>query len=139
MMDERAVSADVLSIRDVGTWFVLAPAIGLVLIGVLFVVAPRAGAAIFGVAAPEGPGAAYLVAIGLRDITFGLYIVALALFATRRAVGLVLGLTTLIPIGDILIVASLRGLSSPGHLLLHALSGLYMAAACAWVLRGARS
>ena len=127
-----------LPIRKLSTWIVLAPAIGLTLLGLLFVLAPRLGAAVFGIAAPDGPGAAYLVAIGLRDIAFGLYIAALALLAERRAVGIVLAITVLIPTGDIAILLAERGLSAPGHLLLHALSGLYMAGAALWVLRGSQ-
>ena len=122
-------------INRLSTWIVLFPAIALVLIGLVLIVAPRTGAAIFGVPAPEGRPLAYLPALGLRDVAFALYILALALFATRRAVGLVLGVTVLIPVGDIAIVVADRGLSSPGHLALHAASGLYMAAASYWVLR----
>jgi hypothetical protein len=136
-MDPRAAAAPAkLAVRDLSTWLVLAPGIALLLLGLLFIAAPRAGAAIFGLPAPEGPGLAYLAAIGLRDVAFGLYILALAFFGTRRAVGLVLAVTVLIPIGDILLVLSERGLSSPGHLLLHGASGAYMAAASIWVLRG---
>ena len=116
------------------TWIVLAPAIGLVLLGLLFIARPTAGAAIFGIPAPDWPGRWYLVAIGLRDLAFGLYVLALALFASARAVGLVLAITVLIPAGDIVIVALERGLASPLHLALHAASGTYMAAASAWVL-----
>ena len=118
--------------RDPGTWLVLAPAVGLLLIGLVFLASPGLGAAIFGVPAPPG-SEPYLVAIGLRDIAFGLYILTLALWSSRRAVGLVLALTVLIPLGDIAIVARARGLSAPGHLVLHGASGLYMAAAALWV------
>jgi hypothetical protein len=128
--------AERLPVRDLSTWLVLAPGIGLVLIGVVFILKPGLGAAIFGVPAPPG-SEPYLIAIGLRDVAFGLYILALALFSSRRAVGLVLALTVLIPLGDILIVAHQRGLSAPGHLMLHAASGTYMIAAALWVLRGA--
>ena len=129
-------SSERLRLSEVGTWIVLAPAIGLLLIGVVFLASPQSGAAIFGVPAPPG-SEPYLIAIGLRDIAFGLYVLALALFASRRAVGLVLGITILIPLGDIAIVAVERGWSGWGHLLLHAASGTYMAAASWWMLRQA--
>jgi hypothetical protein len=121
--------------RSPTTWIVLAPAIGLAGLGLLFIALPRAGAALFGIPAPEEPGLAYLRAIGLRDLAFGLFVLALALFSTARAVGIVLALTVLIPAGDILLVLAERGLSSPGHLLLHGASGLYMALAAVWMLR----
>ena len=103
-------------------------------LGLLFLFAPRWGAALFGIPAPENAGIAYLPAIGLRDLAFGLYLFALARLATARAVAAVLAITTLIPAGDIAIVAMERGLSSPGHLLLHAASGTTMAAGAAWLL-----
>ena len=121
--------------RSLGTWIVLAPAIGLLALGIVLIVSPRLGAAIFGVPT-DGSGLRYVAALGVRDIAFGLYVAALALFASHRSVGLVLALTVLIPIGDIAILLMERGLSAPGHLLLHGLSGLYMAGASLWTLRG---
>ena len=123
--------------RSLGTWIVLAPAIGLLALGIVLIVSPRLGAAIFGVPT-DGSGLRYVAALGVRDIAFGLYVAALALFASARAVGIVLALTALIPAGDIAILLAERGLSAPGHLLLHGLSGLYMAGASFWVLRGPR-
>ena len=128
--------AERLRFSEVGSWIVLAPAVGLLLIGVVFLASPQTGAAIFGVPAPPG-SEPYLIAIGLRDIAFGLYVLALALLASRRAVGLVLGITVLIPLGDIALVAATRGWSAWRHLLLHAASGTYMAAASWWTLRQA--
>ena len=128
--------ADHLPVRDMGTWLVLAPAIGLMFIGVVFIFKPGWGAAIFGIPAPPG-SEPYLIAVGLRDVAFGLYILALGLFSSRRAVSLVLALTVLIPLGDILIVAHERGLSAPGYLMLHGASGIYMTVAAVWVLKSA--
>ena len=116
------------------TWLVLALSAVFVLLGLLFVVAPRAGAALFGITAPEGPGLSYVSAIGLRDLAFGAYLAVLSRLSTRRAVGTVLGLTVLIPIGDVILVFLERGFESPMHLLLHAGSGLVMAASALWLL-----
>ena len=120
--------------RDLATWIAIAPAVALILLGLVLIFAPRLGAAIFGLPEPEGAGIGYVPAIGIRDIAFGLYILALAWFSSRRAVGIVLALTALIPVGDILVLVGHTGLSSPWHLALHGVSGLYMAAAAAWVL-----
>jgi hypothetical protein len=125
------------AVRSLATWIVLTPVIGLLALGLVLIVSPRLGAAIFGIPA-DGSGLRYVAALGVRDLAFGLYVAALAMFASRRAVGIVLALTMLIPIGDIAILVAERGLSAPGHLLLHALSGLYMAGASLWVLRGSR-
>ncbi len=117
------------------TWLVLALSAVFVLLGLLFIFAPRAGAALFGIAAPEGLGLSYVSAIGLRDLAFGAYLAALSRLATRRAVGTVLGLTVLIPIGDVILVFLERGFESLTHLLLHAGSGLVMASSALWLLR----
>jgi hypothetical protein len=115
------------------TWLVLALSGVFILLGLLFVLAPRTGAALFGIA-PEGPGLSYVSAIGLRDLAFGAYLAALSRLSTRRAVGTVLGLTVLIPAGDVVLVFLERGFESPKHLLLHAVSGLVMAASASWLL-----
>ena len=122
------------AVRDLATWVAIAPAVALVLLGLVLIVTPTVGAAIFGLPLPPGSAAGYVPAIGVRDVAFGLYILALAWFSSRRAVGIVLALTALIPMGDILVLVSHTGLSSPWHLALHGVSGLYMAAAAAWVL-----
>jgi len=80
------------------------------------------------------PGVA---AVGLHDLAFGVYVRALALFSTRRAVGVVLGMTVLIPLGDVLVLLAARGSASPRHLLLHLASAGIIAAAVACLLRRA--
>ncbi|MEE1656089.1 DUF4267 domain-containing protein [Microvirga sp. CF3062] len=123
-----------LALREPSTWLVLALSGVFVLLGLLFIFAPRAGAALFGIAAPEGLGLPYVSAIGLRDLAFGAYLAALSRLSTRRAVGTVLGLTVLIPAGDVILVFLERGFESLTHLLLHAGSGLVMAASALWLL-----
>ena len=126
-------------IRDPAAWPALAPPLALIGLGLLFILLPRPGAALFGLPLPEGPAgaAAWLAVVGLRDLVFGGYALLLALLSTARAVGLVLALTVLIPLGDIAILLAVRGLDAPGHLLLHLASGCVLAAAAAWMLRRA--
>ena len=123
-----------LPLHEPSTWLVLALAGVFMLLGLLFIFGPLAGAALFGIAAPEGPGLSYVSAIGLRDLAFGAYLTALSRLATRRAVGTVLGLTVIIPAGDVILVFLERGFESPQHLLLHTVSGLVMAASSLWLL-----
>lgn len=108
--------------------------VGFVGLGLLFILAPRAGAALFGIASPGGEAQAYLPAIGLRDIALGLYLVVLTLAASRRAVGLLLAVTVLIPAGDIILVAVASGLVL--QLLLHLVSGVVVGGAAWWLLSG---
>ena len=124
-------------IRDAAAWPALAPALGLVALGAVFVAAPGLGAAIFGLPAPEGDGAAWVAVVGLRDLAFGGYVFALAAVSTRRAVGVVLAVTALIPAGDVLLLLAVRGSAAAWHLLPHLASGGVMAAAAAWMLRRA--
>ncbi len=120
------------------TWLVLALSCLFVLLGLLFLLAPRLGAALFGLPAPEGSALGYVPAIGLRDLAFGLYLFALARLAGPSTLGTILALTVLIPVGDVTLIALERGLGSPGHLLLHGLSALILAAAAAWLLLSGR-
>jgi len=116
------------------TWLVFALAAVFVALGLLFLFAPRLGAALFGIPAPDGIPLFYLPAIGLRDLAFGLYLAALALRSTPRTVALILFLTVLIPFGDIVLVAIVRGIGSP-YLLVHGLSAAALAFTGAWLLR----
>ena len=119
------------------TWLVLLLSGIFVLLGFVFLAAPRSGAALFGIPAPEGASLAYLPAIGLRDLAFGLYLLALSCLSTKRTLGVIFGVTLLIPVGDIVIVAAERGLSAPFPLLLHGVSAAVMAATSIWLLRQA--
>ena len=105
------------------------------LLGAGFVALPEWGALLFGIEAPSGEGLAYVRAIGFRDLALGLYIAGLALWSDRRALGIVLGLTTVIPVLDFALVLGMRGLSSPEHLLVHAASAAVFAALASWVMR----
>jgi hypothetical protein len=98
------------------------------LTAVLFVTSPTLGASVFGIATTEEGGLAYVRAVALRDFALGLYLLGLLRFSTRRAVGIVLAATVVIPAGDLLLIFEQGGLSSPGHLLLHGISGACFAA-----------
>jgi Domain of unknown function (DUF4267) len=124
-------------IRRAADWPALLPALGLMALGGLFILAPDLGALIFGLPAPEDTtAAAWIPVVGLRDLAFGGYVLVLAAFSDRRAVGLVLAVTSLIPVGDVLLLLALpEAPAAPAHLLAHAASGLVVGAAAAWMLR----
>jgi Domain of unknown function (DUF4267) len=121
------------------TWLVWCLGFAFIGLGLLFLLAPRAGAALFGLPAPEGDGFGYLPAIGLRDLAFGLYLLILSVTATRRILGLIFAATLVIPIGDIVIVASTRGADAFINLLVHGASAAIMAAASIWLLQSSTS
>ncbi len=115
------------------TWLVWCLSLVFVGLGVLFIGAPRIGSLLFGLPAPEWTHVGYLIAIGLRDLAFGLYLLILSFLANRRILAWIFAATVAIPIGDILIVFISRGLSAPGHLLLHGASAAAMAGASIWL------
>jgi hypothetical protein len=118
---------------------VLGLSVVFLLLGLLFIAAPHWGALLFGIAAPDGDAASYVRAIGFRDVALALYIAALALWSTPRALSLVLGLTVLIPVLDLALLLSVRGLSSPAHLALHGASVLCFAVLALWIGRTSNS
>jgi hypothetical protein len=129
------VSHEVL--RGPGAWVVVALAAVFLLIGVLFIASPRTGAGVFGIPAEEAGGLAYVRALALRDLALGLYLLGLLRFSSRRAIGIVLAATVVIPIGDMLLILGREGVKSPGHLLLHGFSGACVAMVALWLLRPA--
>ena len=74
--------------------------VGIIFIGARFLLAPSLAAAGYGV---TGSGA-YLSAKGVRDIASGLFVFVLIASGQLRALGLIMGVATLIPVGDALIV-----------------------------------
>ncbi|GJD54039.1 hypothetical protein OPKNFCMD_6819 [Methylobacterium crusticola] len=112
-----------LSTSAAGFWAVLGLSAVFLCLGALFVAAPTLGASIFGVPAPGDIGDAYLRAIGFRDAALALYLAGLACFSTCRAVCIVLGASTIIPICDIGLVLAV-GTAAWWQIALHALSAL---------------
>src|SRR5215208_552102 len=64
-------------------------------------------------------------AIGFRDLTLGVYVSALAWWSCRRALSIVLGATVIIPICDLVLLASI---GFNWHLIVHAASAAYFTA-----------
>jgi hypothetical protein len=124
------------SLRPFERWAVLGLAGVFLLLGALFVAMPMSGARLFGIEVPQAEGLSYVRAIGFRDLVLALYIAALALWTDRRALGIVLALTTAIPVLDLGLILWAEGLSSPPHLVLHGASAAVFAGLAIWVRRG---
>ncbi|KLK94994.1 hypothetical protein AA309_00635 [Microvirga vignae] len=118
-----------------GAWLVRILSLAFIGLGLLFLLAPPAGSALFGLPAPDGGSFGYLPAIGLRDLAFGLYLLILSFTATPRILGLIFAATLVIPIGDLIIVAAVRGSDAILNLLLHGVSAAVMAAGSIWLLK----
>lgn len=123
--------------NEPSTWLVRILSLVFIGLGLLFVFAPGAGAGLFGLPAPDWPYIGYALAIGLRDLAFGLYLLILSFMAGKRALAFIFAATVLIPLGDMIIVTIERGISAPAHLLLHGASAAVMTAMSLWLFRQA--
>jgi hypothetical protein len=92
-----------------GTALLLALAI--IGIGTQYVVRPRAAARSFGLPPPEdGANTDWWLRLkGVRDITAGLAVLAFMAWGIPRAVGIILLVETVIPVGDMLLVLAAKG------------------------------
>jgi hypothetical protein len=124
-----------ISIRDPSVWPAFGVAVALTGLGLLFILKPAWGAALFGLPAPEGPMAAWIAVVGMRDLAFGGYVLALLRFATLRAAGIVLAVTALIPVADVLILLRVHGPDAGWNLLPHLASFAITGLAAIWTLR----
>jgi hypothetical protein len=120
--------------NEPSTWLVWALGLVFIGLGLLFLVVPRIGTLVFGLSA-EWMHIGYLFAIGLRDLTFGLYLLILSFTANQRILAWIFAATVVIPVGDVLIVFINQGISAPAHLLLHGASAAVMAGASLWLFK----
>jgi hypothetical protein len=90
--------------------------VGLIAVGGAAVVAPVPSAAMFGLPAADRTAQAYVRATGARDVILGA--IVLTSLGDRRALRRILGLTSLIALGDAVTLATMRGpqLQHVGHL-----------------------
>ncbi|MCC2978025.1 DUF4267 domain-containing protein [Sphingomonas sp. PL-96] len=101
------------------------------ILGSLFVAMPGIAASIYGFPSRDPAAMLYVRAIGFRDVALAAYLLGLAVTGQRKALSVVLTGTTLIPVGDLLLLAS-SGAGRPMHYLLHGASLLGFAALALW-------
>ena len=106
------------------------------LLGALFLLVPTVAARVYGFDTHSPPALFYVRAIGLRDLALALYLLGLALQGLRRALRVVTLSTLIIPLGDMLLLAS-SGDAEAGHYFLHAASLLCFAGLAWWSSRPA--
>jgi len=102
-------------------------ALAIIVIGALYVSRPRAATRSFGLPLPEdGPNIAWWLRLkGVRDIGSGLIVLAMMMWGGPHAVGIVLLVAALIPIGDMLVILAARG-SATSAFGMHGLTALLM-------------
>ena len=82
----------------------------LLYIGALFLLAPQTSAEGYGLPTwPQDQGEGILTVKGMRDIGFGLVILALLLAGQRKALGLAMAAMAVVPVSDMVIVLNEGG------------------------------
>ena len=110
---------------------------GIIAIGARFLVAPRAAAAGYGINTEQGGPASdpYLAAKGVRDIASGVVVFVLLAAGKPRALGRYLAATSIIPVGDAIIVLRGDGPKATAYGV-HGTTAAVMLATAALLLRG---
>jgi hypothetical protein len=99
-----------MSLKRIGNGLAGLIGLGIIFIGARFLLAPEVAAAGFGLpASAAGDAGAYLSTKGVRDIASGLFVLALLATRQTRALGLVLLVASLIPLGDMAVVLARGG------------------------------
>ena len=114
--------------------------LSLISVGVATFVAPKFASTMFGIGVGDSSARAYLYATGLRDITIGCWLFALAgLRAGPGILGLSLMVLALIPIGDAINVWANAAGPSAAALGLHLTSAIAFLVLGFWLRSGRRT
>ena len=123
-------------------WFALGTglllALGIIAIGTLYVVRPTTATRSFGLPLPEtGTNIAWWLRLkGVRDIAAGLAVLALMACGIPRAVGIILLVEAIVPVGDMLIILAAKG-SIKSAFGIHGLTAVIMVLAAMPLIIGA--
>jgi hypothetical protein len=102
-------------------------ALAIIGIGALYVSRPRAATQSFGLPLPEdGPNIAWWLRLkGVRDMAWGLAVLAMMVWGGAHMVGILLLVAALIPIGDLLVILAAKG-SARSAFGIHGVTALLM-------------
>jgi hypothetical protein len=101
-------------------------ALGIIAIGSQYLASPLAAARVFGLPMPDGANIAWWLRLkGVRDIVLGLNVLAFMIWGAPNAVGMVLLVETVVPLGDMLLILAARG-STTRALGMHGVTALVM-------------
>lgn len=122
-------------------WFslgvALLVALAIIAIGTLYIATPVAATRSFGLPLPEnGTNIAWWLRLkGVRDIVAGLAVLALVACGMPRAVGIILLVEALIPVGDMLLILAANG-SIKRAFGIHGLTAVLMLSAATPMMMG---
>ncbi|MFF2409766.1 DUF4267 domain-containing protein [Streptomyces sp. NPDC058092] len=107
----------------------------LVYTGISYLLAPQATAEGFGLPTwPQDQGEGFLAVKGMRDIGFGLAILAVLLAGQRKALGVAMAAMAVVPLGDMTIVLNQDG-SAATAFGVHGLAAAVVAVTAGLLLR----
>jgi hypothetical protein len=124
-------------------WFALGPALllafGIIAIGTQYVARPLAMMRSFGLPLPGNDAAiaAWLRLKGVRDIASGLVVLAFMIWGAPGAVGMILLVEAIIPVGDMLVILAAKG-STRSAFGIHGLTAVVMVVAAVPLMMGVR-
>ena len=122
-------------------WFALGMALPLALaiiaIGILYLASPLTATRSFGLPLPEyGDNLGWWLRLkGVRDIVSGLAVLAFLMWGAPSAVGIILLVEAIIPVGDMLLILAAKG-STKSALGMHGLTAVIMVLAAVPLIIG---
>jgi Domain of unknown function (DUF4267) len=122
-------------------WFAfgiaLLVALAIIAIGILYLASPLTAPRSFGLPLPEnGANIAWWLRLkGVRDIASGLAVLALMMWGSPGAVGIILLVEAFIPVGDMLVILAAKG-STKSALGIHGLTAVIMVLAAVPLIIG---
>jgi hypothetical protein len=113
-------------------------ALAIIAIGALYVVSPKTMTPNFGLPLPEeGANIAWWLRLkGVRDIALGLTVLAFMALGAPRAVGVILLVEAIVPVGDMALILAAKG-STKTAFGVHGLTALLMVLAATPMMIGA--
>ena len=112
-------------------------ALGIIAIGILYLARPSTATLSFGLPLPEaGSNIAWWLRLkGVRDIVSGLAVLAFMVWGAPGAVGLILLVEAVIPVGDMLLILAAKG-STKSAFGMHGLTAVIMVVAAVPLIMG---
>ena len=100
-------------------------------LGLFFIALPVPASVLFGIEADGSTALAYVRALGVRDVALCFYLLGVSTLSARSLCAL-LGISVVIPAGDLALVLAISGFTVPAQLALHALSGICLTLLAVW-------
>lgn len=113
-------------------------ALAIIAIGTGYLARPMTATLSFGLPLPEnGPNIAWWLRLkGVRDIVLGLTVLAFMAWGAPRAVGIILLVEAIVPVGDMLLILAAKG-SAKSAFGIHGLTAVIMVLAAIPIMIGA--